>query len=120
MEVYCLASAQEREAVEVNGLQDALGGDGCGVCAHPHSLSDLLAEAYARGHGLGGSAGFGALRAIRRQGGLERASLGQGAFASAAAALARLARRLAGLLALGSVCRWPASEIRPNVYIAHL
>ena len=93
------------------------------MCTHPRSIDGLLAGASARGHGLGGSAGFGALRAIRRQGGLERASLGQGAFASAAAALARLARlarRLAGLLALGSVCRWPASEIRPTAPAAQL
>ena len=58
------AAAQEREAVGVNGLQDVLGGDGRGVCTHPHSLGDLLAEAYARGHGLGESGGDGSLRTI--------------------------------------------------------
>ena len=58
------AAAQEREAVGVNGLQDVLGGDGRGVYIHARSIDDLLAEAYARGHGLGESGGDGSLRTI--------------------------------------------------------
>ena len=58
------AAAQEKEAVEANGLQNALDGDGRGVWTHPRSLGDLLAEAYARGHGLGESGGDGSLRTI--------------------------------------------------------
>ena len=79
------AAAQEREAVGVNGLQDVLGGDGRGVCTHPHSLGDLLAEAYARGHGLGESGGDGSLRTIPLVRRAAEESLVENAFASAAA-----------------------------------
>ena len=77
------AAAQEREAVGVNGLQDVLGGDGRGVCTHPHSLGDLLAEAYARGHGLGESGGDGSLRTIPLVRRAAEQSLVENAFASA-------------------------------------
>ena len=77
------AAAQEREAVGVNGLQDELGGDGRGVWTHPHSLGDLLAEAYARGHGLGESGGDGSLRTIPLVRRAAEESLVENAFASA-------------------------------------
>ena len=79
------AAAQEREAVGVNGLQDVLGGDGRGVYIHARSIDDLLAEAYARGHGLGESGGDGSLRTIPLVRRAAEQSLGQNAFASAAA-----------------------------------
>ena len=77
------AAAQEKEAVGVNGLQDELGGDGRGVWTHPHSLGDLLAEAYARGHGLGESGGDGSLRTIPLVRRAAEESLVENAFASA-------------------------------------
>ena len=77
------AAAQEKEAVGVNGLQDELGGDGRGVWTHPHSLGDLLAEAYARGHGLGESGGDGSLRTIPLVRRAAEESLVANAFASA-------------------------------------
>ena len=77
------AAAQEKEAVGVNGLQDVLGGDGRGVWTHPHSLGDLLAEAYARGHGLGESGGDGSLRTIPLVRRAAEESLVENAFASA-------------------------------------
>ena len=79
------AAAQEKEAVEANGLQDAAGDDGLSALTHPRSLGDLLAEAYARGHGLGESGGDGSLRTIPLVRRAAEQSLGQNAFASAAA-----------------------------------
>ena len=95
------AAAQEKEAVGVNGLQDVLGGDGRGVYIHARSIDDLLAEAYARGHGLGESGGDGSLRTIPLVRRAAEQSLGQNAFASAAAWL--LAGWRAGLGWLGWV-----------------
>ena len=77
------AAAQEKEAVEADGLQDAAGDDGLGVLTHPRSLGDLLAEAYARGHGLGESGGDGSLRTIPLVRRAAEESLVENAFASA-------------------------------------
>ena len=114
------AAAQEKEAVGVNGLQDVLGGDGRGVCTHPHSLGDLLAEAYARGHGLGESGGDGSLRTIPlvRRAAVCRAELGRKRFRLGRAVAARW---LAGWLGAGGCLALPgclASKIRPTAYRA--
>ena len=94
------AAAQEREAVGVNGLQDVLGGDGRGVYIHARSIDDLLAEAYARGHGLGESGGDGSLRTIPLVRRAAEESLVENAFASAGLWL--LAGWRAGLVLLAA------------------
>ena len=84
-----------------------LGGDGRGVYIHARSIDDLLAEAYARGHGLGESGGRdGSLRTIPLVRRAAEESLVENAFASAGLWL--LAGWRAGLV-LVAAWRWLAA-----------